>query len=275
MMRQIISHASLAGGSGDTFQDSLSLQRQQQQGGQPAAAAAANPPPSLARRPVKPLAWLEWAQAAGFPQRLEEGAKLHLRCLVAANPLAQNTILQIEWLKDGRRLASSQRLQVEKANHLHMPPPQQQADQLAGASKLLAASSLSVERLDANEDSGLYTCHFKLIPAPSSARNPQQQAQLKIISGQANQTIQVNVIEGKPQPAPVSSARPHHPGQSPRGGRGGGASWGYNLNWPLIVWVNICRSPLLFELAPPIAFYGRAPISGPLAAAACATSGAN
>lgn len=155
-----------------------------------------------------------------------------LRCSVAANPLAQNTILQIEWHKDGKKLsagpsvanAASQRqleprIQIEKANHLHMPlsqsgqlsqvdfasglPRQQQSNQnqLAANSKLIGSSTLTVSALS-KSDSGLYSCHFKLIPAPingasNRVQTQQQQQQIKITSGRANQTMHVIVIEGK------------------------------------------------------------------------------
>lgn len=198
-----------------------------------------------------------------------------LRCSVAANPLAQNTILQIEWLKDGRKLTTpsppqmttnairqeqplQQRIQIERANHLHMPatvqigqlefvsglstmaaaagsfgstslsgpslagsqsnrPKSANGNQLAASSKLIASSSLTINAIS-KQDSGLYSCRFKLIPAPSnwappskeasqihhqqhplqqSQQQQQQQQQIKITSGKAKQTIQVNVIEGK------------------------------------------------------------------------------
>lgn len=199
---------------------------------------------------------------------IEQGDQLVLRCSVAANPLAQNTILQIEWLKDGRKLTTppppplmttnairqEQRIQIERANHLHMPATVQigqlefvsglsnmaatgsfgstsvsrpslgsqtnrqksaNGNQLAASSKLIASSSLTINAIS-KQDSGLYSCHFKLIPAPSNWAPPskeasqihhqqqpqqsqqqQQQQQIKITSGIAKQTIQVNVIEGK------------------------------------------------------------------------------
>lgn len=164
-----------------------------------------------------------------------------LRCNVAANPLAQNTILQIEWLKDGRKLTTapvttpnnnnqqqqlqSRTIQIERANHLHMPAASQighfefvsglsgsqsrqksaaNGNQLAASSKLIASSSLTINAIS-RQDSGSYSCHFKLIPAPSnwtpskeaSNQQHQQQQQIRITSGKAAQSIQVNVIEGK------------------------------------------------------------------------------
>lgn len=232
---------------------------------------------------VAPFAWLEadlssspsaakWAKEAekGAENRqranlseyrdrlsIEQGDQLVLRCNVAANPLAQNTILQIEWFKDGRKLTttppspttgsnnnqhrsqeqqqqqqqlfSGRSLQIERANHLHMPassqigqlefvsglsgsPSRQKSsaseNQLAASSKLIASSSLTINAIS-RQDSGSYSCHFKLIPAPSnwtpskeagaasSPNQQQQQQQIRITSGKANQTIQVNVIEGK------------------------------------------------------------------------------
>ena len=115
---------------------------------------------------------------------------------MGANPLLQNTIVQIDWLKDGRRLAAGNatrptRLQIEKANHLHMPlagqQQQQQLDRLSlatgaaeqshqhEAARLLFASSLTISAL-AKTDAGAYSCQFKLIPAPSSAAGLQQVA---------------------------------------------------------------------------------------------------
>lgn len=170
-----------------------------------------------------------------------------MRCLVGANPLLQNMIVQIEWLKDARRLTSvngtaarpTGRLQIERANHLHMPmhgAGQQPTGEsewahfggLASSARLLAASTLTIQPL-AETDAGLYSCQFKLIPAPSTAgtgppqqvalgpanasapfqfqflqQPPPHQQQLpgvlathRIISGQSSQAIQLTVIEGK------------------------------------------------------------------------------
>lgn len=182
-----------------------------------------------------PNGWLAKVQAA-------TDSELSLRCSVAANPLGQNTILQIEWLKDGRKLqqpaqissssnkqqASKSRLQIERANHLHMPLVGASAsaaapasgnkngpNQLVSGSKLIGSSWLSISPLN-KSDSANYTCQFKLIPAPpsntggqtthpnaahhqtfSSSSSSSMRNEIRITSGQANQTIQVNVIEGK------------------------------------------------------------------------------
>ena len=188
---------------------------------------------------------------------------MQLRCLVGANPLLQNTILQIEWLKDGRRIqiappplsvtaAAGQqqqhqheaRILIEKANHLHIPllagagsgQHQHQAElsrldlfrsSYGGSGgdvhqsgpqfppptsgRLLASSSLTIGSLN-KSDAGLYSCQYKLIPAPSTGNQhhqakaasqlqiqlqQQQQQQMKIVSGQASQSIKLTVIEGK------------------------------------------------------------------------------
>lgn len=163
----------------------------------------------------------------------ELGQRLQLRCFVGANPMLQNTIVQIDWLKDGRRLTTSSmsnsggggvgstasasklaRIQIEKANHLHMPlASQQQLEQLAASrlatnlgsagfsdptsessasgglavaanARLLTASSLTISDL-AKSDAGAYSCQFKLIPAPSTSAGLQQVAS----GGQANVSL--------------------------------------------------------------------------------------
>lgn len=120
---------------------------------------------------------------------------------MAANPWpADNTIVQIEWLKDGRKLADQTKAGplIERANLLHMSRPGQAAsqNQLAPGSKLIGSSSLTILQARA-ADSGAYSCQFRLVPASS----PQP---ARIVAGQANQTIQVNVIEGESRRMRVS-----------------------------------------------------------------------
>lgn len=200
---------------------------------------------------------IEWPNAGLAKVNSAAESELVLRCSVAANPLGQNTILQIEWLKDGRKLAQQSsssaqisqmankqqaggngkpRLHIERANHLHMPLASSSSssgqlgaknggNQLASGSKLIGSSWLSISSLN-KSDSANYTCQFKLIPAPPSGQtataaaaaaapiathpaNHQQQPfggypaarseLIRITSGQANQTVQVDVIEGKPR----------------------------------------------------------------------------
>lgn len=196
--------------------------------------------------------------------KVGSGERLTLRCHVAANPLIQNTILQIDWFRDGKKLAaqppalgptasapalsgtqqkasssSSSGPQIEKTNHLHMPVIDPLVLTFASNNKLLNGASgsngsgrgIQVARLPANFfpppastkllatsllniqaasklDSANYSCQYKLIPAPPVSallvqqQNQQQQyqqlqSQIRITSGQANQTIQVQVIEGK------------------------------------------------------------------------------
>lgn len=187
-----------------------------------------------------PYAWLDFVSdesklkpdhagklAAGHLLRLDMGSDLNLKCTVASNPLNQNTILQIDWLKDGRKIQASsnssaalnqsrlQRLSIEKTNHLHMPQSQLQPDAgptaaklLVSNSKLIGISSLSIKSLG-KSDSGQYTCQFKLIPAPGGGQQTQGQQQfasaattgqsqpIRITSGQANNSLKVTVIEGK------------------------------------------------------------------------------
>lgn len=196
--------------------------------------------------------------------KVDSGLEFSLKCSVAANPLAQNTIIQIDWFKDGKRLSSSSpatlngsilaqqqlnkqaanRIHIERSNHLHMPNQQQQVgplggesfqsantnnkakqlntigNQLVASSKLLAVSSITI-KFAQKSDSGIYVCQYKLIPAPGGTTNSiplntvaaaatvpiqsnanlmlQQQQQIRITSGQANNTIQVNVVEGNVQ----------------------------------------------------------------------------
>lgn len=178
--------------------------------------------------------------------RAYEDTQLSLRCLVGANPLGTASILQIEWFKDEQKLEATQQQQqqkpinfqfsIERANHLHMGPSlaqrfashnQQQhqpspmmmlntdsSQMLLASSKLLAASTLTLKTLS-QASSGLYSCQFKIIPAPGATAAPpasamgsqqqhatnnnqlQQQQSAKIISGRARQTIQVKVVEGR------------------------------------------------------------------------------
>lgn len=138
--------------------------------------------------------------------RVERLGRFSLRCTVAANPSpSDNTIVQIEWLKDGRKLANQSaqssskspgRLLIERANLLHMAAksPATSQNQLALGSKLIGSSSLTVSQAT-QADSGAYSCHFRLVPAPLPAGQQHQVA--RVTSGQANQSIQVNVIEGE------------------------------------------------------------------------------
>lgn len=139
-----------------------------------------------------------------------------LLCHVGANPLAQSSILQIEWLKDGRRMAAQtsdnqSRIQIERANHLHMPALLLGGGETSGAAfdagkslRLHASSVLTIRSLQ-RSDSAAYSCQYKLIPTPATGGVGQQQSGAatgqhttpRITSGQANQTIQLDVIEGE------------------------------------------------------------------------------
>lgn len=155
---------------------------------------------------VAPLAWLDQPASPAKRLRVDQHGRFSLRCTVAANPSpSENTIVQIEWLKDGRKLANQSaistskspgRLLIERANLLHMAAKSATSqNQLTLGSKLIGSSSLTVSQALAS-DSGAYSCHFRLVPAPLSAgQQPQPPAQ--VTSGQANQSIQVNVIEGE------------------------------------------------------------------------------
>lgn len=178
-------------------------------------------------RPDPPSIWLDaepgqlvkWAPDGKLARLSAEPAgQLSLRCHVAANPIAHNAILQIDWLKDGRPLApgaagrqnQATRIKIEKSNHLHMPvvaggePGHQQRPPAAGpapgwpaAGRLMAASSLAISRL-VRADSGAYSCQYKLIPAPGAGQSAGAQLAGRLGSaGQAGQSIQVNVAEGK------------------------------------------------------------------------------
>lgn len=194
---------------------------------------------------------IDWPSAKVVRVNALAQESVALRCSVAANPLGQNTILQIEWFKDGRKLSqpsshisaatssngggggsskqqatisrSTSRLLIERANHLHMPQAAAAAasttsgrgggvggagNQLAPGSKLTGSSWLSIGAPLNKSDSGNYTCQFKLIPAPPTSgsggvqtthpnQSPARNEVVRITSGQANQTVQVNVIEGK------------------------------------------------------------------------------
>lgn len=138
------------------------------------------------------------------------GAPLRLVCHVGANPLAQSSIVQIEWLHDGRRLAGEPRggqagnrslallaapptpqqgLHIERANHLHMAgqallgsaaaaEAQLQvgqsgldAQELARSLRLQASSVLTISSLQRSH-AGSYSCQFKLIPTPAAVGQP-------------------------------------------------------------------------------------------------------
>jgi len=189
------------------------------------------------------------------------GAELSLSCHVGANPLGQHSIVQIEWLVNGRKVAPSAltsvsghsssaaarqqqsaegaqyssthtlstqhahtmqhslqhntqhsvQLHVDAANHLHMPsalpPALSDPLELGRSLRLHATSRLSlgpVQRAHAAN----YSCQYKLIPTPAAAppglspsgstgAHSQPAARVGITSGQANQTVQVTVIEGQ------------------------------------------------------------------------------
>lgn len=151
---------------------------------------------------------------------------MSLRCSVAANPVAHNSILQIDWLRNGQKLDASakkstamldNKLTIEKSSQLHLPTTQggsissdsnlQQLDklrwanQLVASSKLMAASKLTISQVSGIH-SGTYSCQFRLIPTPTqltgqSSSDEQLLTAGRISSGRANESIQVNVIEGK------------------------------------------------------------------------------
>lgn len=93
------------------------------------------------------------------------GAQLDLRCWVSANPLSKSAIVQIDWLKDGRKLTSSagsnasqqtnnnnnrhRQLTIERANHLHIPTATQQTQLDFIASQSAAAASSSATTVNA------------------------------------------------------------------------------------------------------------------------------
>ena len=225
MTRQIISHRRRPTLSGFIITLCHSLRRPQR----PLANShRPRPPPA-----DPPRAWLEsepsakWTDAS-LALALPAGASTLLRCFVAANPLAQNQILQIEWLKDGRRLLSAanqagpagvrQRLQIEKANHLHMgsePSAAVPASRRQRPGRLLTSSSLTI-RQASKSDAGLYNCQFKLIPTPSAGQGSAgAQQPARVSSGQAPVGLQLTVIEGECRLAPLVGLSEEFNFQSP------------------------------------------------------------
>lgn len=134
----------------------------------------------------------------------QQGERVRFRCLVAANPLPQATIVQVEWLKDSQRIdqlpvqaQQAGHFLIERANQLHMgsQPGQQKASELLASSRLLDQSTLTLAELEPTIHSGHYSCHFRLIPTPGQTQQQQQAA--KIVSGRAKQTYELKVLQGK------------------------------------------------------------------------------
>lgn len=152
-----------------------------------------------------------------------------LNCNFAANPFKRNAILQLEWLKDGRKINTSnynqerapkrqQHYVIERANHLHMSPEPfpvaaaaksslQQQQQLRkppmdgiGAQsspetghRLFASSSLTILAPVMSIDSAQYSCQWRLIPHAQAQQQPASTLQ----TGNSLDTIQLVVSEGK------------------------------------------------------------------------------
>lgn len=122
---------------------------------------------------------------------------MELRCWVAANPVNENAILQIDWLRDGAKLDEGSQVSIESSTHRLMGPRSQQLELPSGQSKVLASSSLVLSQIS-RQFSGLYGCQFRLIP--SSEQQQRESSSVlapRITSGKAKQTIQVKVIEGE------------------------------------------------------------------------------